>query len=78
MALLHSTFGVFWILFPATDNLQKATSYYDPRIAAFIAISYVVLVTFLWGSKTLAQFKFARSSGSRVADKKQLVNRDCL
>jgi len=63
MALLHSTFGLFWILFPATDNLQKATSYYDPRIAAFIAISYVVIVTLSWGSKTLTQYKFARSGG---------------
>src|SRR5512146_1091531 len=40
MALLHATFGLFWTLLPATDNLQKATSYYDPRIAAFIGISY--------------------------------------
>jgi membrane protease YdiL (CAAX protease family) len=76
MALLHSTFGVFWTLFPATDNLQKATSYYDPRIAAFVAVSYVALVTFLWGSKTLAQFRFARPSESRVTDKYQLVTSD--
>lgn len=76
MALLHSTFGVFWILLPATGNLQKATSYYDPRIAAFVAISYVALVTFLWGSKTLAQFRFARSSESRAEDKNQLVTTD--
>ena len=61
MALLHTTFGLFWILLPATDNLQKATPYYDPRIAAFIVISYVVIVTLLWGSKTLAQYRFARS-----------------
>jgi membrane protease YdiL (CAAX protease family) len=61
MALFHSTFGLFWILFPATGNLQKASSYYDPRIAAFIAISYVAIVTLLWGSKTLAQYRFARS-----------------
>ena len=60
MALFHWTFGVFWILFPATGNLQKAPSIYDPRIAAFIAISYVVIVTLLWGSKTLAQYGFAR------------------
>jgi len=73
MALLHSTFGVFWILFPATGNLQKATSYYDPRIAAFIAMSYVVIVTFLWGSKTLAQFRFARSGESHIADKNQPI-----
>ena len=76
MALLHSTFGLFWILFPATDNLQKATSYYDPRIAAFIAISYVVIVTLLWGSKTLTQYRFARSGESHVADKNRLVATD--
>lgn len=73
MSLFHSTFGLFWILFPATGNLQKASSYYDPRIAAFIAISYVALVIFLWGSKTLAQYRFARSRESRETDKKQLV-----
>ncbi|HLO18736.1 MAG TPA: CPBP family glutamic-type intramembrane protease, partial [Anaerolineales bacterium] len=73
MALLHSTFGVFWILFPATGNLQKATSYYDPRIAAFIAMSYVVIVTFLWGSNTLAQFRFTRSGESHIADKNQPI-----
>ena len=71
MALMHSTFGVFWILFPATGNLQKATSYYDPRIAAFVAVSYVAIATFLWGSKTLAQYRFARSDKSNAADKHQ-------
>jgi len=65
MALLHSTFGLFWILFPATDNLQKATLYYDPRIAAFIAISYVAIVTLLWGSNTLAQYRYGRANNGR-------------
>jgi CAAX protease family protein len=60
MALLHSTFGLFWTLVPATDNLQKATPYYDPRIAAFIAMIYVAVVTMLWGAKTLARFRYAR------------------
>ena len=67
MALLHSTFGVFWTLWPATGNLQKAPDVYDPRIAAFIAISYVAIVTFLWGSRTLAQFRYARSPEGRGA-----------
>jgi len=75
MALFHWTFGLFWILWPVA-NLQKAPPVYDPRIAAFIAISYVALVTFLWGSKTLAHFRFARSSESRAADKNQLVTTD--
>jgi hypothetical protein len=72
MSLFHATFGLFWILFPATGNLQKASTYYDPRLAAFIAISYVAIVTFLWGSKTLAQYRFARSGESHAADKTNL------
>ena len=75
MALFHSTFGLFWILLPATDNLQKAPSYYDPRLAAFIALSYVAIVTLLWGSKTLAQYRFARS-GNRLAGDKARVTAD--
>jgi membrane protease YdiL (CAAX protease family) len=55
MALLHSTFGLFWILLPATDNLQKATSYYDPRIAALLVTCVAAIVTVVWGPKTLAQ-----------------------
>ena len=62
MALLHSTFGVFWILWPQTGNLQKAPPVYDPRIAALVTISYVAIVTLLWGSKTLARFRLAGSS----------------
>ena len=60
MALFHWTFGLFWILFPATGNLQKAPAIYDPRISAVIGTSYAVIVTLLWGSKTLAQYRFAR------------------
>jgi CAAX protease family protein len=70
MALFHSTFGLFWILLPATDNLQRATSYYDPRIAALVAVSYVAIVTLLWGHKTLAQFRIARS-GNQIPEKAQ-------
>jgi|CXWL01.1.fsa_nt_gi membrane protease YdiL (CAAX protease family) len=72
MALFHWTFGLYTILWPTT-NLQKALPVYNPRIAAFIIISYVVLVTFLWGSKTLAQYRFARSNKSHAADKNQPI-----
>jgi len=75
MALFHWTFGLYTILWPIT-NLQKAPPVYDPRIAAFIVISYVVIVTLLWGSKTLTQYRFARSGRSNVADKNQLVTTD--
>lgn len=65
MALFHTTFGLFWILWPQTGNLQKALPYYDPRISAVLAISFVAIVTFLWGWKTLAQYRFARSGQSQ-------------
>lgn len=57
MALFHWTFGLFWILWPQ-DNLQKAVSFYDPRICALLAIFYVLIVTFLWGPKTLAKYRY--------------------
>ena len=64
MALLHGTFGVFWTLWPQTGNLQKAPPEYDPRIAALVTISYVALVTLLWGFRTLARFRLSRTAGS--------------
>lgn len=58
MALFHATFGLFWILFPATGNLQKAPPYYDPMISAFAIIVYATVVVLLWGPKTLARFRY--------------------
>lgn len=75
MALFHWTFGLFWILWPVT-NLQKAPPVYDPRIAAIIAMSSVAVVTFLWGSKTLAQYRFARPDKLHSAYKNQSVTGD--
>jgi len=75
MALFHWTFGLFWILWPVT-NLQKAPPVYDPRIAAIVVISYVAIVTLLWGSKTLAQYRFARSGEPHLTDLNQLVTDD--
>ena len=65
MALTHATFGLFWSLWP-TENLHLTVPFYDPRIMAFTGIFYVVIVTLLWGSKTLAQYRFARS-GDRLS-----------
>jgi uncharacterized protein len=62
MALTHSTFGLFWSLWP-TENLHLVVPFYDPRIMAITAMFYVVIVTVLWGSKTLAQYRFPRSGG---------------
>jgi membrane protease YdiL (CAAX protease family) len=59
MALCHWTFGLFWSLWPQ-DNLQKAVPFYNPKLTAVTAVLYVLIVVYLWGSKTLAQFRFAR------------------
>lgn len=75
MALFHWTFGLYTILWPVT-NLQEAPPVYDPRIAAFISISYVAMVTFLWGSKTLTQYRFARPDKVHSAYKNQPVTSD--
>jgi membrane protease YdiL (CAAX protease family) len=69
MALMHTTFGVFWTLLPATENLQEATPYYDPRIAALVAVACAAIVTSLWGSATLAQLSDARPGAPRAVDK---------
>lgn len=61
MALLHWTFGLIWVLWPQTGNLQKAPPVYDPRIAAILTISCVAIVTLLWGARTLAQYRLSRS-----------------
>ena len=58
MALTHWTFGIFWSLWPV-ENLHRTVPFYDPRIMAFTAIFYAAIVVFLWGPKTLAQYRFS-------------------
>ena len=54
------------IVFHAMHNLSTVLlpSYgwpYNPLVALFILAGSVAIVTFLWGSKTLASYRFARS-----------------
>lgn len=60
MALFHWTFGFFWSLWPQ-DNLQRAVPFYDPRICAIIVIIYTLFVVFLWGPKTLTNYRYTKS-----------------
>lgn len=59
MALCHWTFGLFWSFWPQ-DNLQKAVPFYRPQIAAAVAVLYVLIVVYLWGPRTLAQWRIGR------------------
>jgi len=55
-AVYHAMMNVTWQLFPING------SYYDPRITALIVTLAAVIVTVVWGPKTLAQYRYARSS----------------
>jgi uncharacterized protein len=54
-SVYHSMLNVTWQLFPING------SFYDPRITGLIVAFAAVIVIFLWGPKTLAQFRYARS-----------------
>ena len=62
MDVLHPGFFVWWYLWPVSGAGLSIPSLYDPRSLALTTIVLVVLVTSLWGSRTLAQFRFARSA----------------
>ena len=70
VSLMHVTFNGVWQLFPSSGDMV-VPSFYDPRMLAYLAITVAVVVTSIWGPKTLADYKFARSSENPVRDKYQ-------
>jgi membrane protease YdiL (CAAX protease family) len=50
-ALFHAMTNVSWLLFPIYG------SYYDPRISGLITTFAAVLVTVVWGPRTLARYR---------------------
>jgi CAAX protease family protein len=69
IALIHPGMGIYWYLWPVSANLG-IPSFYDPRNLALTAIALATIVTFLWGSKTLAHYRYAQS-GDRISRKEQ-------
>ena len=65
IALVHPGMGIYWYLWPVSANLG-IPSFYDPRNLAFTAIVLAALVTFLWGSRILAQYRYRRASDGRA------------
>ena len=57
MDLLHPGLFVWWYLWPVTGTGLSMPSVYAPRSLAMIAISLAVLVTWLWGPRTLAALR---------------------
>ncbi len=57
-AVFHAMLNVTWQLFPVSG------SFYDPRITGLIVALAAVIVTFLWGPKNLARYRYARSNAA--------------
>ena len=60
MDLLHPGFFVWWYLWPVSGTGLSIPSFYDPRSLAVTAIVMALVVTFLWGPRTLAGFWYRR------------------
>ena len=60
--LFHDMIDVSVAVFPIHGSL------YDPAITAAITAVIAVIVTFFWGPKTLARFRYVRS-GTRLQSK---------
>ncbi len=55
-AVYHAMVNVTWQLFPVNG------SFYDPRLTGLIVAAVAVVVTFLWGPKTLAHYRYTQSN----------------
>lgn len=60
MGLMHASFNVAWQVFPSTGGLV-VPSFYDPRFLALVVTFLAVIVTVLWGPKSLARLRYTRS-----------------
>jgi membrane protease YdiL (CAAX protease family) len=61
--LFHAMLNVSEFLFP------NYGSHYDPAITGIIIIITAAIVTFFWGTKTLARYRYARPQTSHVEER---------
>lgn len=68
VVMLHSLFNSVWFLFPRNTDWVEVVRpvFYNPTDLAIITITMAIIVTFLWGSKTLSEFRYARSNQKQV------------
>jgi len=64
VALLHTMFNFVWQVIPPGNMVLIPL--YNPGSLAVITIALAAIVTFLWGSKTLAKYRFAPSNQPSV------------
>ena len=56
VALFHATLNISWMLFPVNG------SHFDMRLGGLVMAAVAALVTMVWGPRTLARHKRARSN----------------
>jgi len=64
VAIMHTLFNWVWFLFPRNEawaGLARPV-FYDPTNLALITVVLSAIIAILWDSKTLAKYRFARSS----------------
>ncbi len=59
VVIMHTLFNSVWLLFPPSGGLARPV-FYNPTDLALITIAIDVLAGFLWGSRTLSQFRYGR------------------
>lgn len=62
VVMIHTLFNTVWFLFPRnTDWVTLARPvFYNPTHLALLTIILGAFITFLWGPKTLAQYRYSR------------------
>ncbi len=60
MGLVHPGMGIYWYLWPVSENLG-VPSFYDPRTLAYTALLLATLVVAVWGPATLARYRFSKA-----------------
>src|SRR5512136_2444286 len=63
VVIMHTLFNSVWMLFPPSGGIARPV-FYNPTELAIITIVTAALAGFLWGPKTLAQFRYARKKVS--------------
>lgn len=73
VVMMHTLFNMVWFLFPRNADWVTLARpvFYNPTNLALITIVLASVVTFLWGSKTLAQFRFAQPSNRQSGDEQK-------
>ena len=64
VAVMHTLFNQVWLVFPPKEGLvgMSVPSFYNPMNLAITTIVIAATVAFLWGSTTLARYRYSQDA----------------